>query len=246
MIKDVPVWLHGNWDLRSQTVYWSGSDTRDQFEKNISNPQKLKLLKNLGLDTPESITYTYNKHGFRDQEFDDRPCGIALGCSFTEGVGLPAQDSWPTKLSEMLGTHVWNLGVGGGATDTAFTLLDYYIEQLSPSFVAMCVPPMARFEYYSNNIAHRVMFESWFIPAPAYSFFKEWFATDLNSQINRRKNLLAIEQLCVQKNIPFYVLHSDQDLKFDASARDLFHPGQKSIHDFTLKMHNKITNRENS
>jgi len=243
---DVPIWLHGNWNLRSQTVYWSGSDSQDQFKQNISNPQKLEFLKKLRLDTSESVTYTYNKQGFRALEFDQRPCGIALGCSYTEGVGLPEHDSWPSKLSQMLGTHVWNLGVGGGAADTAFTLLDYYIEQLSPGFVAMCVPPITRFEYYSENKAYRVMFESWFMPVLSHSFFKEWFANDLNSQINQRKNLLAIEQLCSQQGIPFYVLDSATDLKIDGRARDLAHPGSDANHDFALKMHKKIINRENA
>jgi hypothetical protein len=142
MIKDVPVRLHGNWDLRSQTVNWSGSDHQNEFNKNCTNPDKFAKLVTLGFDSPESISYTYNQHGFRSPEFDQRPCGIALGCSFTEGVGIPVQHTWPSKLSKMLDVHVWNLGTGGSSIDTAFTFLEYYIDLLDPQFVTICVPPI--------------------------------------------------------------------------------------------------------
>lgn len=248
-MDDLPVWLHGNWCLKSQTVTWSGSDHQHQFNENCSDRTKLAKLKDLGFDSPESVSYSYNRLGFRAPEFDQRPCGIALGCSFTEGVGIPIEYSWPTQLSNMLGTHVWNLGVGGSSLDTAFTLLEYYIDQLPTQFVTVCVPPVNRFEFYIDEVPQRVMLENliidnWYVPKFYHAFFKGWFSNDLNPQINQRKNLLAMKQLCADRNIPLYVLNSAVDLILDGRARDLAHPGVDANRDFAEKMHKKITNNQ--
>ena len=237
----LPVWLHGNWCLRSQTVTWSGSDNQDHFNKNCADPDKFYKLKKYGLDTPESVSYSYNQHGFRAPEFDQRPCGLALGCSFTEGVGIPIENTWPEQLSKMLDLQVWNLGVGGASIDTAFILLDHYIKELPVQFVTVCVPPINRFEFYIDNIPQRIMFENWYLPKFYHVFFKEWFLTELNSQINQRKNLLAMKQLCADRNLSFYVLDSATDFMLDSCARDLAHPGSDANHDFALKMYKKIT-----
>jgi hypothetical protein len=61
-------------------LQWSGSDKIDLFAKNISDPETRNQLKELGFDTADSVSYTYNQYGFRDQNFDDRKCGIAFGC----------------------------------------------------------------------------------------------------------------------------------------------------------------------
>lgn len=240
-MDSVPVWLSGNWCHRSQTVAWSGSDQQNHFDKNCADPIKLNRLKEYRLDTPESVSYNYNKHGFRAPEFDQRPCGIALGCSYTEGVGIPIEDTWPTHLSKMLDIHVWNLGIGGSSIDTAFTLLEHYLDLLPAQFVTVCIPPITRFEFYIENIPQRIMLENWYVPKFYHAFFKEWFSTELNLQINQRKNVLAMRQLCSQRGIPFYVLDSATDLKIDGRARDLAHPGSDANHDFALKMYKKIT-----
>ena len=79
----------------------------------------------------------------RDEEFDDRPAGIALGCSYTEGVGVPEHTTWGNGLGRMLGMHMWNLGVGGGSLDTVFRVLEYWLPKLTPKFVAICIPSVS-------------------------------------------------------------------------------------------------------
>ncbi len=206
-------------------------------------------LKKLGLNSPESVTYSYNRSGFRAPEFDQRPCGIALGCSFTEGAGIPVEYTWPAQLSNMLGIHVWNLGTQGSSLDTAFVFLEYYINQLPVQFVTVCAPPIKRFEFYVDDVPQRVLPENltqgdWYVPSFYHAFFKGWFANDLNSQINKRKNLLAMEQLCADRGIPFYALDSAADLISDKNARDLSHPGVDANRDFAEKMYKKITNNQ--
>jgi hypothetical protein len=210
-------------------------DRPELFREHLKDPIKAQKLESLGFLQPDCISYIYNKLGFRAEEFDDRPAGIALGCSFTEGVGIPLEATWPAQLSKMLGQHVWNLGVGGSSADTAYNLLEHYIDQLNTKFVVMCVPPRDRFEFFRGLEPIRVLGN--IEPPNLYkTFFMEWFATEENSLTNRQKNILAIQQLCAQREIPLYYLLVEE-LIYDGKARDLAHAGVESNQDFAKKMY---------
>ena len=140
-----PIPYQFNFQYRNSIQLWSGTDSRVNFLKNLDDPEKNQLLKLLKWDTCE-ITYQYNSHGFRCTEFDDRPCGIALGCSFTQGVGLPVTTTWPYLLSQLCGIHVWNLGSGGASIDTVFRIFDHYVTKLRPKFVCLLITPAERLE----------------------------------------------------------------------------------------------------
>ena len=216
-------------------------DSKINFDLNIKNAVKSKIIHAMGFDKPGCITYAYNSRGFRDREFDNKPSGIALGCSFTEGVGIPAENIWPTQLSNLLKINIWNLGVGGGSLDTAYNLLEHYLDELNVQFVAVCVPPMNRFEFFRGEEPIRIMGTQTIFDPLYESFQKEWFATEKNSLINQRKNLLAMQQICNQRRIPFYHLYAMSDFTSDRAARDCTHAGVDSNLEFAVKMHNKIT-----
>lgn len=217
-------------------VKWSGMDSSDRFDQHLKNSVHKQRLQELGFLTADCISYCYNSCGFRAQEFDQRPAGIALGCSFTEGVGIPLDATWPMQLSKMLDQHIWNLGVGGGALDTCYNVLEHYIDALSPKFVVVCTPPVDRFEFFQNKTPIRVL-GGYNIPPLYDSFFKEWFVSEKNSETNYRKNILSMQQLCLQRSIPFYYLSSHNDFKQDGKARDLAHPGIDSNRKFATKMY---------
>jgi hypothetical protein len=218
---------HFNTQFRNQTKFWSSTDSEPAFNKHIADPEAKKQLTEIGWNSRTAITYTYNNHGFRAEAFDNRSCGLALGCSFTEGVGLPVEHTWPSVLSKLTSLHFWNLGVSGQSGDTVFRLLDYYLPKFNPKAVCVLMPASTRFEYcnmhgkYDGNLAHNLDI--------AHSlFFKEWFSQDENSMIKARKNLLAIERLCDVAGVPLIVKNSSEITtyfyQYD-SARDLSHPG---------------------
>jgi hypothetical protein len=220
-----------NFDCKNSVQLWSGSDSQERFESNMKDQRSHCMLQFLGWDTA-NITYVYNSDGFRDQEFDDRPCGIAVGCSFTEGVGLPVEATWPKLLSDYTGTHVWNLGVGGASIDTVFRIVEYYVVALKPKFVCVLMPPPMRFEYKDHSSDFSIISVNNFGPHPAFS--KDWLSHDYNGEIARKKTMLAIDSLCRYLKIPlvfndgccnlqdFHVTELEPDL-----ARDLMHSGVK-------------------
>jgi len=228
---------------------WAGSDNEAEFEKNIKDPDRYQLLKSHGWLDPDVITYKYNRYGFRCDEFDDRPAGIALGCSHTEGTGVREQDAWSSILSKLLGVHVWNLGVGGSSLDTAFRVLEYWLPKLTPKFVAICIPYVARMELFVSDGIHRqdnpINLGHWPSNVARYNtFYQEWAVSDANMIMLRRKNLLAIQQLCDKANTALVVEESDV-IVYNMSvvrscARDLMHPGAKNHAYFAQHMYNAL------
>lgn len=215
---------HFNSHNRNQILKWTVADSEQKFNENLADPTQLKKLEKYHwLDA--NIDYSYNNHGFRSDPFDDRPAGLALGCSFTEGVGLHVHQTWPALVSKKLNLHLWNLGVGGASLDTVFRLLDFYIDKFNPQTVFVLIPPSARFEYADKIGIFSVMNSR--CDGSHGAFFKEWFGQPWNIEINKRKNLLAIQQLCQSKNIPLIVQDSQQNFCLETQdlARDLLHPG---------------------
>jgi hypothetical protein len=248
---------HHDKRLCGRVFKWSGTDTLALFEKNSKDPKTYELLKMHGWLDPECITYKYNKHGFRDEEFDDRPAGIALGCSYTEGVGVPEHTTWGNALGRMLGMHMWNLGVGGGSLDTVFRVLEYWLPKLTPKFVAICIPSVSRMEVFRGKDPkgndRPINVGPWpCAVARLDTFYQTWIVSDANMIMLRRKNLLAIQQLCDQANIPLVM--KDEDVMIDTFARDtgieyshevrvardLSHPGVQNHDYFAQQIYNNL------
>jgi hypothetical protein len=84
--------------------------------------EKIKVLNIPSADWPyyemEDDFYTYNSMGYRTYEFSsvlDRKFDIAIGCSFTEGIGVRRTEMWVHHLEEKLNTKILNLGKGGSS-----------------------------------------------------------------------------------------------------------------------------------
>lgn len=208
---------------KNKTLEWSGTDNLETYNQNIKDPKKYAILKNNNWLDP--IEYKFNNHGFRADAFDDRPAGLALGCSFTNGTGLRIEQVWPSILSKLLNIHVWNLGIGGASFDTVFRILEYYLPKLNPKFVCVLMPPVNRFEYCNRDDSYYIIQAN---SSEAHSqFAKEWLTQEVNGISNRRKNMLAVQQLCSINNIP--VFFDDSEIPYGKCdmdyAKDFMHYG---------------------
>lgn len=214
---------HHQADRAGKTLKWFGHDDENRYLDNLKN--NYDLLKEAGWHDPSrEITYKFNSHGFRDEEFDNREAGIALGCSRTLGVGVNQQDTWHWQLGKKLGIYIWNLGVGGGSTDCCFRLLDHYINVLKPKFVIYQPPSVYRIE----------LFDSTWKTVLANSndqslFLKSWFAYDENTVTQARRNVLAIRYRCYETQTPLFVTPR---FPTDCRGRDLMHSGSEALLQF--------------
>jgi hypothetical protein len=223
----------------STTQLWNATDSEESFKENCAIEENYKKLKDLGWLEPNVITYKYNSQGFRDHEFDQQPAGIALGCSHTQGVGIPAEHAWPNQLQRMLGQKIWNLGVGAAALDTCYRLLEYWIENLNVKFVVCAVPPISRYELFNSkwiNILPSMPLEKhnldWLV-----GYQKYYLMYDQNSELNQRKNLQVMQYICGKHGVPLYY-DLMKGFVNEKLARDLMHCGI----DTQKKLANKFFN----
>lgn len=200
-----------------QTVKWLRIDSEIAYQKNLENQKQ--LLADLGwLDT--HFDYTFNSLGFRCTEFAEGSKNIiTLGCSVTMGIGMPQSMSWPQLIAAELKLHCYNLGLGGHNNDTAFRLAHYYIPKLKPKIVILLSPEQSRFEIWDKT-GYRTL-GPWLDQDKTY---RRWIENDLNSELNREKNCIAIKQIAESNGSKFLVMNSSDIERVDL-ARDLMHPG---------------------
>lgn len=226
---------HFGLKLAGKTVDWLAPDTKESFDIMMQDPAHREYFETQGWLQPGAISYVINKHGFRCEEFESgQPCMIALGCSYTMGIGLPVDCLWHTLLGQQLGLKVYNLSWGGISADTCFRLARYWIPVLKPKLVGMLAPPRTRIELLLDS-GHYPPAEV-FMPASQSQHYKEtdvflkhWWLNDQNGQINNEKNILAIQQLAMQHGAKFVSLYADEEMSKSREevgyARDYMHAG---------------------
>lgn len=238
MNRDKKIPHHFGQDYAGQALDWLPTDTKESFERLMQEPEHQQYFKNLGWDQPGAITYKFNSHGFRADEFDGGPYIVALGCSYTVGIGLPVETTWPYQAGHALGLKVANLAWGGYSADTCYRLAEYWVPELMPKLVVMLAPPRHRVELMldqSHYDVNRMPLEI-FLPHSQSQHFrkddwylKHWFLEEENARINQTKNCLAIEQLCAKLNIPCQIYYADQQMSCSREeigyARDYMHGG---------------------
>lgn len=210
------------------------TDTEECFNNLCKTPEYLKYFQDHGWTDPDAITYKINSHGFRCDEFElNSDCIIALGCSFTMGIGLPIESTWPTLVGTALNKKVYNLSWGGASIDTCFRWANYWIPKLKPAAVFLLAPPPQRFELIMHNRIE-VFLPSEEMPQQNQlyaSFVKEWFANEENGKLNQRRNKLAILGMCSELNIPCQIYDSHKYMARSRDevgyARDRMHAGPK-------------------
>jgi len=86
---------------------------------------------------PYPIVYEYNSKGFRDKEWpanlDD--VVLCLGDSFTKGVGVPYEHTWPSILQTNSKKHCINLGIDGAANRLLLNIAKQIISEYNPKYM---------------------------------------------------------------------------------------------------------------
>lgn len=176
---------------------WSGTDNEENF-KNNPNPTYDK----------DSIIYQYNSHGFRCQEFDltcTKPSVLCMGCSFTEGVGVPVNKTWAHHIEKNFPNYaVYNLGIGGGSSDTVARVLYNVGNLLNTKIVFILWPPLFRYELYDK---HRVNFV---VPEFGAEFYASRALTDEQAINLKEKNRAIVNLLSTLYN--YRVIEFDGDV----------------------------------
>lgn len=220
--------VHNYSQYAGQTLYWDTTDSQELYEKNTKSKYTQQLLAEFGLLDVE-IDYTFNSHGFRSIEFDQKIDVVCFGCSFTMGTGLPMSYTWPSQLASMTGLSVANLGHAGSSNDTAFRFAKHYLKLLKPQHAVWLQTDAHRIELLDDHAQTSLNILSSDTKNPCANdyFVKTWFGSSSNQQINLAKNTMAFEHLCNQLQIHSVILPRSQVYNND-QARDLLHPGMNA------------------
>lgn len=227
----------------NQTIEWFAADSQEQFAQNLEK-QKHLLRINGWLDN--SVSYTFNSNGFRCEEFTEDPTAMFLGCSHTFGLGIPYESTWPYIVAKKLRLKNTNLGYPGTSNDTAFRLAYHYIPIIKPKIVIFLSPSESRLELVKNDIDSVNLLPSNQTPPLIKhnrfisNFYQNWLSSDTNLIMNKIKNTMAINMLCLNQQIKFLSFDSTE-LKMYDLARDLLHTGIKSNFIFADEVINKLS-----
>jgi hypothetical protein len=212
-----------------KTVTWCPSDSEDRWDANMADPKQRAKLEEYGW-TKDNVSYTFNKDGFRSEEFTYEPedSVLFLGCSLTVGIGMTLEDTWAYKVASRLGLRRYNLGVGAGGPDMCFRLAYHWIPRLRPKYVVMLTPSAGRMEILDKNTN--------FLYLPTHTnnspFYINWLLYPANADMNRLKSVMGVQTICNSIGIPLIEIRVDKIVvphagaKHQEWARDLMHPGR--------------------
>jgi len=221
--------LHIGKQYANQTLDWLPTDTEENYLNNCRRPEYVEYIKHNGWDSPDAITYRINSLGFRGPEINfDQPCLLAVGCSYTVGIGLPEQDVWPWLVGEKLNLPVVNLSWGGYSADTCFRLAEYFLPKLKVALCVMVAPPPDRIEIIESTDSFEI-FSPQTNMSSGDAYLKHWMLESENSRLNTLKNKLGVKMLCSQLSVPCLTYdafkHFSKSREEVGYARDYMHAG---------------------
>jgi hypothetical protein len=146
---------------------WNRLDNQERYNEVRKNPK-------ISTYSESDFNYSFNSFGFRSCEFDNdaKTKILYVGCSFTEGIGLPVEDTWCYQLNQLIapGIKMFNIGKAGASIDLCIRLAYTTIEHkgFKPDFVFFLMPPLNRNEFIYIDEEQL----NWFDFAPSNSAFK--------------------------------------------------------------------------
>lgn len=187
----------------------------------------------------EDVEYTFNSLGFRSSELEDDQWlkVLYVGCSVTEGMGLPVKHTWSKFLNDSMAEQVnytpklYSIAKSGISIDACLRYLYITVEQkgFKPDLVLMLAPPISRNELFigREGVEHIYDFNPAFEPED-FSEKERYRATMNRFSVLQRaqeaiRNLLFIKWYLQAKRIPFYFSSWFQNISHDELGRSFNH-----------------------
>ena len=160
-------------------------------------------------DRSNSKRYMFNEFGFRSSSME-KYHGYRVyvcGCSYTFGVGLDVEETWPyvlcQRLQEMLHCSVslWNFSQGGASNDYIVKTLLQQAQHQKPDLIIPMYTYKNRAEFNSSRI-YSEMIGRWNDRWYSTSHYKGWTPED--AFIRTLKNMLLMEWFCRVSQINYF------------------------------------------
>ncbi len=157
-----------------------------------------------GLPHREKIAYQYNSHGLIGPELHDAPDTVTLGCSMTNGIGVPHDFTWPQIVAHLTGEKVNNIAEHGqSASQQTFSLFGHNAKLAPPKKIHFLVPALDRLyfltsERQSTTIHYNPSDRTYTNPSSGKPYVYQSIdgqTSLLPIDLAIHQNLLAVEQL---------------------------------------------------
>ncbi len=198
-------------ELANKTLKWVTADNEENY-KNVIKTTKVPY-------GPEDISYVYNNYGFRCDDFgnyNDFPIRILFaGCSMTEGVGLPLEDTWPKILHKKICEHYkiqipfWTVAAGGTGIDQLVRYVYNLKDVLRPQLIISYLPESSR-----RELAFELPWGHWSLDTPEGKNTKIFLDERLIAYFTE-KNIAMLEMILNEIDCTFLFSSSmyDFDIK---------------------------------
>lgn len=199
-----------------------------------------KISKNYKQD---KITYTFNSQGYRCDEFENIKWNesiLALGCSYTQGVGLDDKECWTYQLQEKLTMPVVNLAQHG--TSIFYHLYNLEIlHELNPKFVIVQIPDVHRFTVFPANIKKSTRSLGYFSVSHREAFFKFFKKKMYKDAMEQRRDFHFMEVWSEDDNHLQYVKFAVNYIKTLYKDRCFFFGiGTNCQEPYLIQMHAEV------
>lgn len=122
-------------NIPNRTVNFCGSDTEKFYNFNLTKKPDDWYYRS------KTITYSYNNYGHRCldiEKIDFDNYLLFLGDSYTEGIGLELETTYPFMTSKKLNMSYYNLGLGGTGIDFMyFNLANWISNYPKPKYISI-------------------------------------------------------------------------------------------------------------
>lgn len=131
--------------------FYKGCDDEESYLKHCEIKSKDWYYYNNPID------YNINSFGFRcnDIEFLEDDYLLFTGCSYTEGVGLHLENTYPYIVAKKLNKTYYNLALGGTGPDIVkhnlIMFLSYMHKIKLPKYIIIQWPDFSRFTFFDKN-----------------------------------------------------------------------------------------------
>lgn len=186
-------------------------------------------------DNSELVKYKFNDYGYRSS-YDYKPLMssnkiICIGCSFTEGIGLDIEETWPHLLSQKIGLPYLNLGIAGGSDGYVMWQIMNVIKHIQTKHIFVLSPPSGRFfELSDTNFESR----------------QPWDVETINTSYSNlyELNNFTLSALCDRYNISHINAYQYGEGQWWSRAKDNQHFGldyqTKITEEFYKLLQNKL------
>jgi len=235
-------------EYKNKTLTWYGLDSLENY-----NPYN-------NLYRPEDFSYKFNEHGFRCNSFENiKENGIIyIGCSHTEGQGLPVTDTWAYKLHQKFNDiPYYNLAKSGTGIDFISKTLYHYISIFKPKYIFLQCPDYYRRDFIFKNKSESrftitsILKDNDLFLDKSYSidkFAESLKIIDLIAQLHNSQVIfcplfkyISIVARKISKDNDFKnFIFINVEMKIIDYARDNFHYGLKSHENFANDLYNKL------